>query len=153
RAGSANVSGSWLYFGAGALDGIRQQAGIVSASYSSASFDLSFKGTSDTQVLTMFTHAKKGEVSYSNNPTFISYGQTKTRLTSSLVYEENPSQLIYNTVSSSFLGYDADYENQVYISRVAIYDENRNLLGIATLSNPVLKKEDQDLTFKIKLDI
>jgi hypothetical protein len=153
RSGSADVSGSWLYFGAGALDGITQQTGNVSSSYSSASFDFSFKGTSDTQVLTMFAHANKGEVNYSNNPTFISYGQTKTRLTSSLVYEENPSQLIFNSVSSSFVGYDADYKNQVYVSRVAIYDENKNLLGIATLSDPVLKKEDQDLTFKIKLDL
>lgn len=153
RSGSANASGSWLYFGAGALDGIVQQTGIVSSSFSSASFDMRFKGTSDTQVLTMFTHARKGEVNYSNNPTFIKHGQNKTRLTSSLIYEENPNQLIYNTVSSSFVGYAADYKNQVYISRVAIYDENKNLLGVATVSNPVLKKEDQDLSFKIKLDI
>ena len=32
-------------------------------------------------------------------------------------------------------------------------DKNKNLIGVATLSNPVLKKEDQDISFKIKLDI
>jgi len=150
-AGASATKPAWLYFGAGALDGVNTStAGIT---YSSASFNMSFKGTSDTQVLTMFAHAGKGEVNYSNNPTFIQYGQGQTRLTSSLVYEENPKRLIHNTVSSSFIGFDAEYENQVYISRVAIYDENKNLLGVATLSNPVLKKEDQDLSFKIKLDI
>ena len=61
--------------------------------------------------------------------------------------------LIKNTVSSSFSDYEAPFERQVYISRVAIYDENKNLIGVATVSNPILKKEDQDLTFKLKLDI
>jgi len=27
------------------------------------------------------------------------------------------------------------------------------LIGIATLANPVLKEEDQDLAFKLKIDI
>ena len=151
RTDGAARNPSWLYFGAGALDGVkRTNAG---ASYNSASFDLSFKGTNDVQVLTMFAHAKRGEVNYSNNPTFLQYGQTQIQNTSSFVYEENPNRNIFNTVSSSFLEYSASFERQVYISRVAIYDENKNLLGIATLSNPVLKKEDEDLSFKIKLDI
>ena len=101
----------------------------------------------------MFAHARKGEVNYSNNPTFLQHGQTQIQNTSSVIYEENDSRLIYNSVSSSYTGYDADFKRQVYVSRVAIYDENKNLLGIATLSNPVLKKEDEDLSFKIKLDI
>jgi hypothetical protein len=142
---------SWIYFGAGAKDGITTST--AGATYSSASFNLAFKGTSDTQVVTMFAHAKKGEVNYSNNPTFLQYGQPQVRHSSSLIYEEDPTRKIYNTVSSSFVGHDADYRNQVYISKVAIYDDNKNLLGIATVSNPVLKKEDQDLSFKIKLDI
>jgi len=74
-------------------------------------------------------------------------------VSSSQIYEENPSRTIKNTVSSSFSDYDASFERQVYISRVAIYDESKNLIGIATVSNPILKKEDQDLTFKLKLDI
>lgn len=150
--GSATaVSASWKYFGAGALDNVT--TGTTSATYKSASFNMSFKGTNDVQTVTMFAHAKRGEVNYSNNPTFLQYGQTQIENTSSIVYEENSSRQIYNSVSSSYTGYDADFERQVYISRVAIYDENKNLLGIATLSNPVLKKEDEDLSFKIKLDI
>jgi len=75
------------------------------------------------------------------------------RITSSVIFEENPDRTIKNTVSSSFKGYSAPFKRQVFISRVAIYDDNKNLIGIATLSNPILKEEDRDLTFKIKLDI
>ena len=142
---------SWKYFGAGALDGVNQSTAGVS--YASASFNLSFNGTNDIQTLTMFAHARKGEVNYSNNPTFLKYNQALTESVTDRVYEENSSREIFNTVSSSYTGYDADFERQVYVSRVAIYDENKNLLGIATLSDPVLKKEDEDLSFKIKLDI
>ena len=142
----------WLYFGAGANDNVTQTT-AGGASFVSASFDLSFKGTTETQVMTMFAHAKRGEANYSNNPTFLDYGQTLTRATSSQVYEENGTRTIVNTVSSSYSDYSASFKRQVYVSRVAIYDDNKNLIGIATLSNPVLKKEDEDLAFKIRLDI
>ena len=153
KSGSADVSGSWIYFGAGAKDGVRNETGNVSASYGSASFDLSFKGHTETQVLTMYAHARRGEVNYSNNPTFLEFGQNKTFLSSSKLYIENDNQTIKNTVSSSYSGQTADFERQVYISRVAIYDEDKKLIGVATLSNPILKKEAQDLSFKLKIDI
>ena len=142
----AFVNGSWKYFAAGANDGISNIT-------TSASFDLSFKGHTETQVLTMYAHARRGEVNYSNNPTFLEYGQDKMRLSSSNIYIENDKQTIKNTVSSSYAGFDAPFKRQVYVSRVAIYDDNKKLIGVATLSNPVLKKEVQDLSFKLKLDI
>ena len=58
-----------------------------------------------------------------------------------------------NTVSSSHSDYSASFERQVYISRVGVYDKFKNLIGVATLSNPVLKKEADEYSFKIKLDI
>ena len=142
----------WIYWGAGAKDDVTPTT-TGSGSFSSASFGLSFKGTTETQVMTMFAHAKRGEVNYSNNPTFLSYGQDKLRLTSSLVYEESSIQKIANTVSSSYPDYSASFKRQVYISRVGIYDDAKNLIGVATLSNPILKEEDQDFSFKIRLDI
>ena len=146
-----NYSPSWRYFGAGTQDGVTQAT--TATAFNSASFSLSFKGTTETQVMTMFANAKRGEVNYSNNPTFLEYGQDVLNKTSSVVYEENPSRLIKNTVSSSYTDYSASFKRQVYVSRVAIYDESRNLIGLATLSNPVLKEEDQDFTFKIRLDV
>jgi|ETNvirnome_2_300_1030623.scaffolds.fasta_scaffold04227_2 hypothetical protein len=142
----------WIYFGAGANDGVNQTT-AGSSSFNKASFDLSFKGTTETQVLTMFAHAKRGETNFSNNPTFLAYSQSQLDTTSSQVYQENASRTIYNTVSSSYSDYGAPFKRQVYISRVAIYDEKKNLIGIATLANPILKKEDRDLSFKLKLDI
>jgi len=141
----------WIYYGAGAKDGVTEAS--APAGYVSASFDMAFEGHTETQVLTMFTHAERGKVNFSNNPTFITHNQTKLSMTSSAVFEENAERTIKNTVSSSFEGYEAPFQRQVYVSRVAVYDENKNLIGVATLSNPVLKKEDQDLSFKIKLDI
>jgi len=142
---SISTTGSWTRFACGANDGV--------ACSTSASFDLSFKGHTETQVLTMFAHARRGEINYSNNPTFLDYGQERVAVTSSNVYLENDAVTIKNTVSSSYEGFDAPFERQVYISRVAIYDEDKKLIGIATLSNPILKKEAQDLSFKLKLDI
>tara|TARA_A100001015_G_scaffold282263_1_gene346348 strand:- start:1064 stop:1408 length:345 start_codon:yes stop_codon:yes gene_type:complete len=114
---------------------------------------MSFEGHTETQVLTMFAHAGRGKVNFSNNPTYITHNQAKLSVTSSSTFEENSGRTIKNTVSSSFDGYEAPFERQVYVSRVAIYDENKNLIGVATLANPVLKKETQDLSFKVKLDI
>jgi hypothetical protein len=151
---SGSASGkkpSWIYWGAGAQDGVSVTS--TAAGNASASFDFSFQGVNDVQVVTMFAHARKGEVNYSNNPTYLTYGEDQTEQTSSYIYEENPKRTIHNTVSSSYRDYNAPFKRQVYISRVAVYDENKNLIGIATLANPILKKEDQDISFKIKLDI
>ncbi len=141
----------WKYFGAGCEDGITTSN--TAASFVSMSFDLSFKGTTETQVVTMYARAPKGMVNHSNNPTLLQYGQTKLSRTSSAVYQENDTLRLKNTVSSSFEGHSASFNRQVYISRVGIYDSKKKLIGIATLANPILKKQEDDITFKIKLDI
>jgi len=149
----ATAKPKWIYWGAGARDGLPAPAGSGATSLLSASFNLSFEATTRTQVLTMYARAAKGAVNYSNNPTFLEYGQDQLTFTSSHVYEENKTRKMKNTVSSSYSNYNEDFSRQVYISKVAVYDEYKNLIGIATLANPVLKEEDQDLAFKIKLDI
>ena len=172
RSGSGNTpySPMWIDWGAGANDNCNKLTTSVSGSteaspttpaaaaannLESASFGLSFKGTSDTQVLTMFAHARRGEANFSNNPTYLSHSLSLTSsiTTSSYAYVENPNQLVYSFVSSSAMDHSASYKREVYISRVGIYDENKNLIGVATVSNPIRKEEEQDLTFKLKLDI
>jgi|MDSV01.1.fsa_nt_gb hypothetical protein len=143
----------WKYWGYGIrqdMDGTSIHGGNT---FLSASFGLSFEGVTKTDVLTMYARAPKGKVNYSNNPTFIKHGQQQLAFTSSHVYEENKNRLIKNTVSSSYTKHDEDFKRQVYISKVAVYDDNKQLIGVATLSNPVLKKEEEDLAVKIKLDI
>ena len=145
------VNPKWIYYGAGANDGV--SVATTGAGNASASFGLSFKGTNEIQVMTMFAHAKKGEVNFSNNPTYYTFNQTLVEKSSSQIYEENQNRTIKNTVSSSFSDYESSFRRQVYVSKIGIYDENKNLIGVATLGNPVLKKEEDDLTFKLKLDI
>ena len=148
-------SARWNNFGAGANDLIQLNNMNASdqAEFVKTSFNMSFRGTTETQVMTMFAHAKRGEVNFSNNPTSIQYGQDQLHFTSSHVYEENKERMLANIVSSSYINYSGSFKRQVYVSRVAIYDEYKNLIGVATLANPVLKEEDQDYTFKLKLDI
>ena len=145
------VNPKWIYYGAGANDGV--SVATTGAGNASASFGLSFKGANEIQVMTMFAHAKKGEVNFSNNPTYYTFNQTLVEKSSSQIYEENQNRTIKNTVSSSFSDYESSFRRQVYVSKIGIYDENKNLIGVATLGNPVLKKEEDDLTFKLKLDI
>ena len=141
----------WIYFGAGAHDGVNNTT--AAPSFESASFNIEFEGVTETQTYTMFANAQRGQVNYSNNPTYLEYNQDYILRSGSNVFEENPNRRIKNITSSSFATHNEDFKRQVYVSRVAIYDENKNLIGIATLSDPVLKEEDRDVTFKLKLDI
>jgi hypothetical protein len=146
----------WKYWGAGARDGVVDtnfDGSSRADSFRSASFGLSFEGETTTETMTLYARAHRGEVNYSNNPTFIKYNQPLLEFTSSHVYQENPERLIKNIVSSSFGDYNETFRRQVYISKIGIYDEQKNLIGIATLADPVRKDENQDYVFKIKMDM
>ena len=150
--GAELVRSQWIYFGAGANDGINSDT-ISDTRFASASFALKFQAQTETQVQTMFAHAGRGQVNYSNNPTFIRYNQNLINVSGAQIYEENPVRRIKNLATSSFATYNAPFRRRVYISRIGIYDESKNLMGLATLADPVLKEEDEDYTFKLKLDI
>jgi len=141
---SDKKTSQWIYFG---------QSISGSVLVPEASFFMAFSGTTYTPVITMLAHAKRGDLNYSNNPTFIQQGQTLSPTTSSFFYKQPKSILPKNTVSSSFCNYNTPYRKQTFISRVGIYDEDKNLIGIAKMATPVRKLEDDDYTFKLKLDI
>jgi hypothetical protein len=148
--GSANyVTSSWVNFAAGANDGIGGDS-----TYQSASFLIDFKGTTHTETLTMFAHARAGELNYSNNPTFLQYNQVnyKAASTGSYSFSERPV-LINNNVDSEFTDVAPEFEKVTYISKVGIYDDNKNLIGIAKVATPIKKKPKNNYTFKLKLDI
>ena len=99
-------------------------------------------------------HAKKGYLNHSNNPTFIEYNQSTGALTGTFKYEEPDSLIIKNTISSSYCtDYTASFKKQTFISKIGIYDKDKNLIGVAKLANPVRKLETDEYTFKLKLDI
>ena len=145
--GSPVLKPKWIYFGAGANDG------LAISNVVSSSFGFKFKGTTEAQTITMLAHAQKGELNHSNNPTYKTYGQGQQPLTASNAYVEPNDLTIKNVVSSSYSDPYADFKKTTYISSVAIYDENKNLIGIAKLATPVKKTEDLEYTIKMKLDI
>ena len=126
-------------------------AGLITAP--SASFIMEMSGTSTTQTLTMFAAARKGQLNQSNNPTFLQYSTNNYAATGSRTYIENDKMQIKNVVSSSYPDPTGSLEKTTYISKVGVYDENKNLIAIAKVATPLKKTVERDFTFKIKLDI
>ena len=121
----------------------------------SSSFALDFSGTNYVPVTTMMAHASKGELNHSNNPTFKSYGYKygpSASAGTSTTYLERAGVPIVNVASSSFSGTNAPFQKTTFINYVGIYDEGKNLIAIAKMANPVRKQENDDFTFKLKLD-
>lgn len=187
------VAPSWLYWGVGItsslnvpgtsqLGSIAKPSGDTNYNQSlqynivSSSFSFDFEGIEDVPVKTMLAHAPRGELYYSNNPTFTtsnSTGSTTTGIvsrpglgtenrisgsvqnviTGSTFYIEDDSLEIKNINSSSFPNHTASFEKITYISKIGLYDDQKNLIGIAKVARPVKKTVDRDLTFKLKLDI
>ena len=145
--GSAR-KGTWKDFAAGANDSY----GEVNPS---ASFALSFQGTSYINTVSMLCDAPLGDLNFSTNPTFINKNDStlNSNVTGAGGYFQNNKIRIKNTISSSFYNYEEDFKRQTFISKIGIYDENRNLIAVANLAKPVKKLEDRDYTFRLKLDI
>ena len=61
--------------------------------------------------------------------------------------------IIKNTVSSSYVDPTGSFEKQTFISKVGVYDKDRNLLGVAKMATPIKKTQNRNLTFKIKMDV
>ncbi len=120
--------------------------------YHSGSYRLFFEGQNTTQVITMFCHANKGEMNYSNNPTFKSNSSplvTQIDSTSGLI----PGYEMTNTVTGSSYDLSQTRQNQVFINTVGIYDKSKKLIAIAKLAKPIRKRENDSYTFKLKMDI
>ena len=75
-----------------------------------------------------FVRAKNAEFNYSNNPSFVT---------------GNLGQLAYNSFKN---------DPQVYITSVGLYNDRRELLAVAKLSQPLLKNYTREALIKVKLD-
>lgn len=146
-AGGSAVSPKWIYYGLGA------ETASLGRSIPSSSFGLRFSGSTETSVITMFTHAIAGELNHSNNPTYIQYSQSIDPLTGSKFYKEPDKLVIKNTISGTFSDLTESFQKQTFLSKVKIYDEDMNCVGVAKLATPINKKVSRDVTFKLKLDI
>tara|TARA_A100000172_G_scaffold16038_1_gene8552 strand:- start:443 stop:1657 length:1215 start_codon:yes stop_codon:yes gene_type:complete len=134
----------WIYFAQSIYDSITAP---------NSSYILEMSGTSYTQTITMFATAPKARLNHSNNPTYVEYSTDAYASTSSHSYLELTTRPIKNMVSSSYVDPTGSFEKTTYISKIGIYDEDKNLIGIAKVATPVKKTAERDFTFKIKLDI
>ena len=157
------LTGSWSldayhtenYTGAGAAAPRWIDFGAMNSLIPSSSFQLTFSGTNYVPTILMMAHAPKGELNHSNNPTYPQY-TTRPLVTGTLsqyAYEESPYTPIANVGRSSFSGSTKAFDKVTFINHIGIYDENHNLIAITKLANPVRKRENDDYTFKLKLDI
>jgi len=143
----ANGASKWIHFNYGANDNK-----AIAATTVSASFAIDYKGTTQTQTLTMLAHAPYGDLNHSNNPTFFDSSLVPNIESGLLQYLEQPKK-IKNIVYSQHTDVEPEFVKTTYISKVAIYDEDKNLIGIAKVATPVRKTEEKQYTFKLKIDI
>ena len=148
--GTAPRQSSWQYFGARLNDNVTYSVS-AKETLAKASYDLNFKGTNYVNSMTMFAHAKKGQLNHSNNPTYRDLNTEKLNTTGSgLRFIEGTTPLA-NVVSASYVS--ASYEKTTYISKVNIYDEDGNLIAITSMAKPIKKTLSDEFTFKMKLDL
>jgi hypothetical protein len=146
---SNQVTSSWLYFGTGLQGGEVYTYGNLPSS----SFDIKFEGTNKTPVMTMLVHAERGEFNNSLNPTFAEKTQVVAPQTGSTSFIENKYINPANVVSSSYNDPQEYLEKTTFITKINLYDQDKNWIGVAKISKPVKKTQDRDLTFKLKLDL
>jgi hypothetical protein len=141
---------SWQFFGASMPgDGV-----AASATLSNAVSKISFEGVNYVPTLTLMAHARKSELNHSNNPTYLQY-RTGTRdipASGTYGFAEQSELSIKNVVSSAYDFPTASFEKVTYISKIGIYDEQQNLIGVAGVATPVKKTENNSYTFKLKID-
>ena len=149
--GAGDVAPQWRYFGTN-LSGT---TGGTAISTPSSSWAVSFEGTNRIPSIMMFANAPKNQLIHSNNPTYLLQASKSIDnvVTSSTVYVEDPQLVVKNIASSSFTNYQEAFQKMTYISKIAIYDEKKNVIGVAKLANPVRKTANREFTFKLKLDI
>ena len=140
----------WVDFGTGLHDVTSSVSGLEDRS-----FEIKYKGTNYVNTMTMFCHARAGELNSSNNPTAIDWSTETTYAladTGSTKGFEERSKAVKNVVSSSIENLNEDFRKTTYISKVNMYDDKGNLIGVASLAQPIKKEENDDYTFKIELD-
>lgn len=143
--GGGTTNPAWVWFMTTGSEG--------SNTVPSSSFGLDFEGTEKIPTITMFAKAEKGEFNHSNNQTYIEYGQDTTPSSGSNSFSEKRNLTIKNIVETIYDEEDPPLEKITYISKIGLYDKDKNLIGVAKLANPVKKRQNDNIAFKLKLDI
>lgn len=92
---------------------------------------MTFQNITNINSTLFFCRAAADEFNYSSNPT---YTDANSRI---VVIDE---------------GQEESQRSFVFITGIGLYDALDNLLAVAKLSRPVLKDDERDITFKVRLD-
>ena len=147
--GTNQLTPSWKYFGVGANDGTARSNTV------NTMYKMSFRGVNYVPTITMLAHMEKGELNNSTNPTntVLSEIQESVVVSGSTRFMEHDKPVRFHQLQhTDYSDPSGSYDKQVYVSKVGIYDDQRRLLGVATLANPIRKTEERDYTFKLKVD-
>jgi len=145
---SSNASPTWITFGTG-LNQVGQE--LSHGKVLDSSYSINFKSVNKIPTLTMFAFSEKGEHNFSKNPTFLSRSSGKGYSHNTELYSEDKLK-VKKINKSPYSNYEEQFENTTYISKVGIYDKDKNLIAIASLANPVKKTEKRDFMFKMRID-
>tara|TARA_X000001382_G_scaffold124264_1_gene108641 strand:+ start:78 stop:1238 length:1161 start_codon:yes stop_codon:yes gene_type:complete len=140
----------WVDFGTGLHDGTGAGGGLADRS-----FEINYKGTNYVNTMTMLCHAEAGELNSSNNPTAINWSSETTYAladTGSTKGFEERQKAVKNVVSSSITNLNDSFKKTTFISKINMYDDKGNLIGVASMAQPIKKEENDNYTFKIELD-
>lgn len=153
--GSANDNPNWTYFGAYMHSPASINSGNgIPASALESSFTIDYQGITQKQTMMMMAHARSGDINHSNNPTYKDTAHPNlTAFKSSSYQYVEPEIPVKNIVHTSLTDQVPQFQKETYITKVALYDEKKNLIGVAKVAVPVRKTEDRQYTFKLKLDI
>lgn len=99
----------------------------------SGSWQVNFRGTHKIPVKIFRCRAPAGELNCSTNPTYYSNNNS----TDSLNRNENAVLMPDNTT---------------YITKVGLYNDDYELVAVASLAHPIRKEESQDLQIRIRWD-
>lgn len=92
---------------------------------------VTFQNVTNINSTIFFCRAAADEFNYSSNPTYTD--------------DQNRIVVIDN-------GQEVEQKSLTFVTSIGMYDANDNLLSVAKLSRPVLKDDERDLTFKVRLD-
>jgi hypothetical protein len=92
---------------------------------------MTFQNITDINSTLFFCRLAADEFNYSSNPT---YTDSSNRI---VVIDE---------------GQEETQRSFTFVTSLGLYDALDNLLAVAKLSRPVLKDDERDITFKVRLD-
>lgn len=92
---------------------------------------LTFQNITNINSSIFFCRASADEFNYSSNPTYT---------------DDNNRIVVIDP------GQEIEQKSFVFATSIGMYDASDNLLAVAKLSRPVLKDDERDITFKVRLD-